>query len=338
MNECKLPIFKPFIFGYVHHADCFSMLDLDHEILYKKWFMNHFIQLVCPRDFVEQRLLLLDFCHEDFYSAYAEIMDIQIVHQKIITKYGSGILEFIFDCIDDEQYIQLNVNEFYIPGTIAYQSFDNDHGVFIYGYNKSEQIVYARYFKNELYKDGTLTFDEVENAFGNAVLKYPWTVHSKLFKKKDTQIAVDHTRIMNSIEDLMKSRIRYRGNESKVYGLQVYQCIRDYARLLDKDQAFDIRSIHLIYEHKKAMVKRFEFAHQFGMDTSRILPALIDLANKFKFLRIKILKSNFLDDSRLVVELVNQLNQLEEEEYKFYEFILNTLDEALHSHLSTSLR
>ncbi|GMK40527.1 hypothetical protein PCCS19_35830 [Paenibacillus sp. CCS19] len=325
MNELILPIYKPFFLGYQHHANCFSMLDLDNDPLYRKWFMNHFIQLMCSKEFVKNRNNLLDFYREDFYEAYSEIMVVQNVHQNIIKNYSKGIMGFIFDCIDDEHYMELIVNEFYIPGTKAYQKFDHDHGVFIYGYNKAEQIVYARYFKNELFSDTTLTFEEIENAFGNVVMTYHWCAHSKLFKKtKSVEMNVDVPRIMHSIEDLMKSRVRYRSNEYRVYGLQVYQCIKEHALLLDENMAFDIRPLHIVCEHKIGMVKRFEIAEQLGLgwDTSFILPKIKDLAERFNMLRYKFLKCILQQNKGSIPMLLSQLDQLEQEEYNLYEQIL----------------
>lgn len=333
MSELILPIYKPFIAGYQHHANCFSMLDLDHEMLYRKWFMNHFIQLMCAIDFAQNRQGLLDFYREDFYDAYSEIMIVQNVHQNIIKNYNKGIMGFIFDCIDDEQYIELIVNEFYIPGTKAYQKFDHDHGIFIYGYNKLEQIVHVRYYKNELFSDTKLTFEEVENAFGNVVMTYHWCAHSKLFKKKSVDsvnMNVDVTRIRHSIEDLMKSRVRYRSSEYRVYGMRVYQCIKEHAQQLDDNMAFDIRPLQIVCEHKFAMVKRLEIATQLGWNTSTLLPRISDLAGQFNMLRYKFLKCILQQNRQSIPMLLSQLDQLEQEEYRFYEQLLqhNLLESA----------
>lgn len=330
MNELKLPIYKPFFAGYQHHANCFSMLDLDNDLLYRKWFMNHFIQLMCSIEFVKNRQSLLDFYREDFYEAYSEIIHVQNIHQNIIKHYSKGIIGFIFDCIDDEQYIELIVNEFYIPGTKAYQKYDHDHGIFIYGYNKTERIVHARYFKNELFSDTTLTFEEIENAYDNVVMTYHWCAHSKLFKKRSVEMNVDVIRIMHSIEDLMKSRTRYRSSEYRIYGLQVYQSIKEHAQHLEEDMAFDIRSLQIVCEHKFGMVRRFEIAKQLGWETDTILPQITNLAGQFNMFRYKFLKCILQRNKGSMTLLLNQLDQLEQEEYRFYEQLLqhNLLEAA----------
>ena len=321
MGDIVLPVTEPFIKSYMHHSICFSIIDLTN-ISEKNWFSSNFINLKCPKDLPLNRGAAIDFKHETFYSAYDPLLHIQNVHKNLIEKYKGGIVDFLIDRVDEQNYVELMVNEYYIPGTSSYLKYDFTHNIFIYGYNKREQYFYARHMKHDLFQDAKLEFEVVAKSFEHAIDTKGWNGYSKVYTKSIPQYKFNPTRFQRFVEDYLHSRDQY-GEADVVYGLKVYDLVVDYFKKLDQGlTTSDIRVLHCLWEHKKSMSYKVNY-----LSSQKIMAIDKERLHQFEEIENDALKLRNLHLKKIIVneknacfeDIVKKILELKEKELHLYD-------------------
>lgn len=276
MDDLVLPVAEPFLLSYMHHSICFSMIDLNQPSE-ENWFISNFINLKCPLDLPTNRNRTLDFKHETFFSAYEYLFSIQVIHKNIIGNYNTGVIGFLMDRINEKNYIELMVNEYYIPESASYLKEDYSHNIFIYGYSQSERYFQTKYMKNGVFSDARLDFNVVQEAFAHANGTAEWSQYSKIYKKKNQQYDFNYDRFQSYVNDYIHSKGNY-GEQNERYGLGCYDLILDYFDHLERGlTTADIRVLHFLWEHKKSMSYKISY-----LSHHKILSINHELVHHFK--------------------------------------------------------
>lgn len=328
-NVIQLPVYDPFIKGYVHHACCFSAVNIEDRYEDQLWFANNFIQVFCNKDVVENRESGLDFCHESFFSAYEDIFTIQKLHKNIMKNYSGGVIRFLTDRIDEQTYIELMVNEYFLPKTSSYQKNHFSHNIFIYGYNEREELFYARYMINGHFSDSTIPYPILEQAFTNTNETENWATYSKLYRKETYDLKFDGRRLAGFLSDYLYSRNHYRdsNNMKNAYGLETYEYIMEYIRHLESGLiSNDIRLLHLLWEHKKSMAFKIHFfAKHKLLEVDNSLLEQVDLIEKQSLIiRNMQLKNQLKNDKSLFKRINEIIFEIKERELDIYSKLLDT--------------
>lgn len=327
MKETKvLPVYDPVIKGYIHHAVCFSMINLDNNDD-NLWFSNNYIQLHCPKNLALNRNSQLDFCHETFYSVFDHFLTIQNLHKDIISKYYGGVLNFLIDRIDEQNYVELMVNDYYLPGTSSFMNKNLTHNIVVYGYDTKRMIFFVRYMKNQIFTDAQLDFKTLELSFNNTYETGDWSNYSKIYKKNRYNLTFDHTRFSGFLNDYFYSRNHFR-EADRVYGLSVYQYIIDYFNNLEDGlTSTDIRILHLLWEHKKSMTYKINY-----LMTNKIINFESDLVNQLRaienealLLRNFQLKCMIKPEREMFSKIKKKLSEMKEKEVSIYHNLINQI-------------
>ncbi|WP_127530297.1 hypothetical protein [Paenibacillus kobensis] len=321
METKQLPVNDPFLKGYVHHACCFSIIDPLNNEQDALWFANQFIQLTCQTNIGLNRSAQLDFVHETFFAAYDYLLTIQNLHKNIIKKYTGGVIGFVIDRINEDNYIELMVNEFHLPGSPSYQMKDHNHNIFIYGYNVNEELVYARYMHNGSFSDAALPYRTIETAFQTTNDRSEWSQYTKLYKKKTGAITFDGKRFFGYIADYLNASCYFREDDDKAYGIAVYHYIIDYFdRLEHNETSDDIRILHLLWEHKRSMSHSMHYlSNNRLMDIeSAVIEQVDTIENQTLLLRNLHLKKQIKQDKLSIKKIKEQLIAIKERETMLY--------------------
>ncbi|GIQ70587.1 hypothetical protein DUZ99_14450 [Xylanibacillus composti] len=243
-----LEVFDPPIISYYHHAHYLSMVDTKEQ--YEGWFLSNFIQLKCFHDLPTNRLSQLDFFHETYFSQYDDFLE------DVVRIYPGGVIRFIIDAINRNEYVEAILNDYYIPHSERYLVSNYDHNILVYGYDTSQNIFYTRFIGKKHYTDYEITFDELETAFlqqkGVPIQAY----YFNLFNYSNGKPQFDMKRIIRYLEDYLASSYRYKQTQFAL-GLEVYEYIAKYlVELREKRTYYDIRPLHLLWEHKAIMLRR----------------------------------------------------------------------------------
>ncbi|MCL5071400.1 MAG: hypothetical protein M1308_10970, partial [Actinobacteria bacterium] len=115
-------------------------------------------------------------------------------------------------------------------------------------------------------------------------------------------------------------------------GIDVYnEIIGFYSDFLDNKISFDLRPLHLLWEHKKVMLLRMSYMQNVKniQGLSKILVDYSEIERKSLILRNKLIKYNISNNTDTLVDINKQLTELAEKEkellYSFYNVILKII-------------
>lgn len=292
-NKKILPVQYPMITSWQWHATLFSILGDDPNFL--KWVYSNYIQLRCYH--ITEIFTGDDMLFADMMPGSSSLKQCPYIVQSLVTKgmldsYCDGdVIDFIIKTIDLGGYVYGVFDEARILCDVKLD-YKFPHELFIFGYDKDKQIFNVGDFTfKEKYGYTTVTFDEVRRGYeviapkddhmfkddykgfrglyvifkNNATSYYELDtglIARTLHEYLDCEDTKDHFRMM-----------RNRFNDT-VFGIDVYYTVQGQVlKQVDRGD-FDIRALHVMYDHKVLMYNRLKYL----MDKKLIPmdPALLD--------------------------------------------------------------
>ena len=354
MESKKLVIGKSPMHCYLHHAFTLNIL-----FAYKQhipWFFTNYIQ---TNWLIEYHLFSSGCLFEGI-----PFFDTQKIEIDFIKRNNLNIIDYIIDAINSDRYVASFFNEKYL----SYRTIKRDfiHPIFIYGYDKTTKIFNMVGFNtNRIYGEVTASFDEVENSFLNLLVmpemytKYVYTIKTKenvkyefdlhrtydwlldyLYSRDSTHkdILLEmkepddlYSRDSANKEGLLKIKEK---NDMAVWGLDSYKKMKTYFKnILETGAYVDLKILHTLWEHKKAMQMRLEYMNQnkfiYGAEN------LIDLYNPVveKSLKIKnlLVKYNITNDKRIIKSILEEIYFIEYQEQIILKKTLIKIQQNLYS-------
>ena len=341
-----LPIQIPPILGYLYHAYPLSVLS--NWDAYLPWFYSHYIQLHCPKDFQtaeRKKGAKFDFYHprshlyspQGYQFATSPWLDSQLLDREVVIGNHRSIVEFVVDCIRRDYYVQVCVDEFFIPNTMVYQEDHFVHEVLVFGFDKQEKIFYTSGFdRNGNYGNSQVTFSELEQGYLHSSIEKHYDEYGVILykNKKGAQYNFDYQYVLEQLEDYVYSkntseRFRALANPvDNVFGLNTYRCLNDHFEyVLKKVKRFDIRPLHIFWEHKKCMVSRIEY-----LEHLNYLNPQNEFSKSYKVIeertdrqRIMMLKFLITDQNPIVEATIKEIDRIAQAEHSLLESMLDQL-------------
>ncbi|MFC4302942.1 hypothetical protein [Cohnella boryungensis] len=270
-----LPIAVPDITSYTHVTYALSIMHTDPDAL--RWVYSNYVQLF-TWDWVQT-------VQVDHYTQTAEhhlipcLGGTQKLTRKTLEKYQGGFVSLVRDSIDDGQYVWAFLDEFYIPGTVAYQNRSNPHSVLIHGYDDARSTFqFTGYFENQRYGETEASYADFEKAYYgfepkdeiqpenfirlmklNSYYKafYEFKTHWVMEQLEEYWLAKPSSRRMEAFEETRPCPIIW---GSDVYGRLQLQIDRHIA----KEGIIDHRPFYVLWEHKKMMNRRIAYMEEHG--------------------------------------------------------------------------
>ena len=272
------------------YATLFSILS---EELWP-WIFNNFIQLRFAFDwgilvFDNQHLLLKNCPGIDFYN----------LSKDIITLKWPKVGDLVIDLINNNYYVVMFLDWYYLSNASSFfHKIHMPHEVFIYGYDQDKDEIYlADNFSEGKFMHTTCTFEELEaghNLMGQGSIYWPQIKYLKRMEKVNCNF--DMELVTNGINDYLCSKRSVFCVENQVaYGLNaldvVLQKVRDSRNNLIN---IDIRPLHLLFEHKLLMEKRFSYIEDQKLlsNAHSIKDRFVEIKNTFLMMRNMAVKYN----------------------------------------------
>ncbi|QJC53267.1 hypothetical protein HGI30_17920 [Paenibacillus albicereus] len=290
MAERLLPIRYPFVTTYPQPTNLMAMLSM-HEEFYP-WFYSNHIQLKCSRKPYALDLLI----YPDNVQRVCPVVDYEQLSRATLGRWFPSFLSFVQSCIDDGRYVQATVNSYYIQAyPYYYRRYHRFHEIFLFGYDSVREVVHAAdFFEGGKYEFREIPYAELEQAYisvderndgridyehaastdlnnhlsGIEMLRFG--ARSVFHAKRPYLLDIGH--IARLMEDYLLARntsaayAAFENASRDHFGMDIYAMLIRHVELVQSqsDVACDVRSFHLLAEHKRIMCLRVQYLGDSG--------------------------------------------------------------------------
>lgn len=278
-NKVVLPVKYPIITSWQWHATLFSILGEDENA--KKWIFSNYVQLRCyniAEYTTGDEMLLCDMMPGSSSLKECPYLIFSLITKPQIESYCGDVIDFIVKTINLGGYIYGAFDEARMLCDISVD-YKFSHELFIYGYNMEEQVFYVGDFTfKDKYSYSTVTFDAVKRGFDvlsageDHVFKDDYKGTRGLYViQKNTDIKyydLDTVLIKRTLEEYLQSvdtkdhfRMMRNRFDDTIFGVKVYDALLERVdkQLHKEEPDFDIRALHIAYDHKILMLERLKY-------------------------------------------------------------------------------
>ena len=278
-NKVVLPVKYPAITSWQWHATLFSILGEDENA--KKWIYSNYIQLRCyniPEYTSGDEILLCDMMPGSSALKECPYLLFSLITKPQIESYCGDVIDFIVKTIDLGGYVYGAFDEARMISEVSVD-YKFSHELFIYGYNMEEEVFYVGDFTfKDKYAYTTVTFDAVKRGFDvlsageDHVFRDDYKGTRGLYviqKNVDSKYYdIDPVLIKRTLEEYLKGedtkehfRMMRNRFDDTVFGVNVYDALKTRVdkQLHREEPDFDIRALHIAYDHKVLMLDRLKY-------------------------------------------------------------------------------
>lgn len=256
-----------------------------------------------------------------------------------------GLCEFIANCLDEECYVELFVDEHYIPNRAAHRAHHFVHRLLVFGYDSAcEAFDIIGFLKSGKYGVSTVSYSELRDAYcseeriaSSARRAVGGEANEiRLFRHESRgRCLLDVQQVKGFLSDYLLARdsshrcqtVELTQREQEGSGVAVYDCLRrrlDYS--IRCPEFCDFLSMHVLWEHKRCMTERIEYLMQCGILSRRPLArAARAIEDQAWTLRMMLLKFGLRRDTEIPERAVGRLLALAEQERDFLEDLASGL-------------
>ena len=299
------------------------------------WHYNNFINI-----YYHQSYYFYFFLDGTITSNNCPWLDINVVdYGSLKNIFNNRFTDFVISCIDQERYVMLYVDIFYVPGTYAYMNLHETHTICIYGYDTKRKVFHVaeNLFNNGKFGTAECSFDNLVTSFEKVCLmpKYFGESKDKIFIYKPCDYKhfyFDVLQVRSQLEDYLLSRhvlcmeyknidktpfenITDKSQHPNIYGLKTIEFFLENIdeRLVLDDGHFDYRPLHLFYEQKMLMSMRLKYmeSNNHGI-TTKLCQSFDELRDKSLIIRNQALKynatrnRNSIAQNRILIDKIKQ--------------------------------
>lgn len=234
------------------------------------WLYEHFVQLYALTD--QQGNLWVDYLEDrDFYKDVAEY---KIFKSDELRKVGC-IIEFIIEKINMGYYLIIFMDEYYLPGKASYNSSHFVHQLMVYGYDNDKKVFKTIAFNNiNEFTVFEYEYNQLEQAYEQGKAYYsssPIWVSNETIEMVRINTINSYSFNLDPFIENLDIYLKGEGNYSKIrsnnletngreatFNFNIYnELLFHLSNLIDGKQTMDYRYMHLMFEHKAIMFKRF---------------------------------------------------------------------------------
>ena len=292
---------------------------------YLDWFYSNFIQIKCYKE-IENSLDNIGFMYYDSIGYRSPYIELQTVHQTNLRDLNIHMHDFICKNIDSEGYVEIYLDDFYVPQRNTYLKFHFFHSSLIYGYDRENQLYYTLSYNDKgEYSPSLVSFKQFEIAYDASqefVTKSSWSDRIYIFNYADYDYKFNKDLVKLSLKDYLNStnqfdiyRREYNRSIECVFGIATYGKLLSYLKILKSENIMlDYRVFYFIYEHKKIMFDRLCY-----MQTNKLSDAnfvydyqlIVDLSHTLHRNALKYFVSNNKNALDHMYELISQIYESE---------------------------
>lgn len=343
-----LPYSKPLITSFPDIASVFSVIG-NHLTNTSAWICDHYINLVAFKDdAIKNNHKWLGNFYDGIgneritIQAQCPYLERQVVDKNVFLKKDS-IDVFIKHCINNEYYIYLYLDLFYIECSECFNNKHLLHPVTIYGYSDEyDTFNIADFFVNNKYMTKVISTKVLKLSFGklsnfklnNENIRLS-TQMIELYKYKDSNYEMNIEYMLRQLRNYVGANDSFHklesdgclGGFSKIYGINYYKTLIEI--LNNSNGYIDKRNFHLLCDHKALMIYRVCYLLNNNLIKESIYEDLFKqckaLYNDSIILRNKVLMYNIKKGDNLIKSMVELCENLAENDIKMINVLLSAV-------------
>ncbi|GAV12349.1 hypothetical protein RQP50_12570 [Paenibacillus sp. chi10] len=342
MGTKRLRIAIPPVLGYLGQAYPLSIMAQSNH--YLPWFYTNFIHLYYESNLLDAKIQqsTLNFYNYAYKGYDGPINSPWInaagIDGKIVEGYKGGPIKFITDCIDNRQYVELNVDEFYIPNTYAHGEYEFKHQFMVYGYSMRKQTIYGLGFDKEgKFTELPVTFNDFEKSLmsykdieGKLGLYNLWTYNDNANFRFEVRFVRESLREYLESKNLDERISMFINPRKRVYGMAIYEQLLIFLEgWMTGRTSYDIRPIHIMLEHKKCMSSRVKYMikHKYLSDEFDYIKNFVSIEKMARTGKSMVIKYKLTNDNDIIKRLIELYRQMQLEEYNAIQVVVDSLTE-----------
>lgn len=341
---------------YLHHALPLCVVLGDDRFL--PWFYQHFMQVVSDSGESLFRgnwpSIWVDFLEGD--DSYREVID-DVYLDRAVLRGQPDVRGMMIECLEREHRLIVSLDEYYLPKKASYRTRHFNHPTLIYGYDDHAREFMAVGFDDQrVFSTLRFGYDDVIDAYASAfasdekgldyqplirLLKprtfsreYPFSVRRFLaqlegyISSSADFFSAGGYRVSRDVLSIVTDAERLR------FGCSVYEDVEVHLekRLRGEPRGITYHSIHLLYEHKRALYERLRYViGRYGLADEFAGPVerLKQLSGYFYAARLKFLKADAEPAGALVSQVLAHVREARALE--------GPLLRSIHEQLATAL-
>lgn len=347
-NEKILDVQYPTITSWQWHATLFSILGDDDNA--RRWIYSNYIQLRCyniNEIFTGNDMLLADLMPGSSSLKQCPYLITSLMTKEQIESYTSSVIDFIIKTIDINGYVYGVFDEAKILCDVAVD-YKFPHELFIYGYNTEKEIFYVADFTfTDHYSYSTVSFKDVERGYSVITASddhmfkddYKGTRGLYVILKNNNAryYDLDIELIKTTLHEYLESKdtknhfrmLRNRFNDT-TFGVDVYDKLIETIdkQLHAEEPDFDIRALHIMYDHKVLMHERLKYlmANDFIPMDQALLDEYLSVVENTLTARNLLVRISITDEIDRADRFPKYLNAAKETEIKVLTKVLEQLE------------
>ncbi|MFA9466411.1 MAG: hypothetical protein ACERKN_19285 [Velocimicrobium sp.] len=340
-----LPVKEPIITTYTQHAHMMTILSNNPETI--EWIISHYTLLYYNKNLANHNWADFYFPHPyDIHPFhFCRWIQCDSIYGEEIVNGSESIIDYIIKWIDEERYVDIMLNYFYIRNNLFfYQKQNGCHEVLVYGYNLSEKVFYCSDFllaRSHKYTFSTITFEDMENAFNPSIVdEVSGRGSNQIYLVRLKKQIMSHFRessIVNSLRKYYKSEIPeywevYNTEDLPriEFGLDGYNALLRNIDIIEGEWC-EPRTYYLMYDHKHLMVIRLKYL--IGLHSNyepyykKLCAEYKKIEGRLKAVILLMVKYNYHKSNSIMNEIQENLLEAEVQERKALQEFFACIDQ-----------
>ncbi|MRN57279.1 hypothetical protein [Paenibacillus monticola] len=273
------------------------------------WVNNHYVQLwgcdplAGDMDF--------NFVHT---LKRAPLLDFEIIDSV----KSSELIELLIDKIDHEYYAFIELDDYYLPDKAEYHKSPYTHVNFLYGYDRENKLLDTVGFNAQW------QYSTMKIKFADALIAYEHSIKKKILFLKTNHNAnykFDVDLLKRQINDFLNSENtalplnqlhKHLLGKGYLLGINAQKNVKLYfEKFISEKLEYDIRPIHILWEHKKCMRMKLEYLNDNGyLSNPDLTNEFIRLEKSYLDLRSWFLKYDLSKNEKNIGKITSAFNKL----------------------------
>lgn len=352
MNEKRLPLKDSPIRVYSNYAYVLSaLLNIEDA---KNWVYSNFIQVKYIRDTKDAPRVVFNYSLGNLTKYFYNLpfLEVRSLSRSFLVKACGDTVDFLINALNDNYYIMIIADEYYLPPRKSYKLQHYQHLVMLNGFNIEKQCFYSAGYNDGKYEESKIGFGDIGNAVksneGNnkdirddfcmlyrlqdsKQLEFPQTGYNYFAYKFNPGL------VKRSLKEYLNSECSdehfdyfYEVPENAEYGISYYEammeCLQKYTAGIYEGKIYEV-AFHGMMEHKKVMIQRLEYMceHNYLSGIDKEIAAYRELAIKAEITRNLVLKYNISRNINILSTVVTELKEMYMAEKKVVQLLIEAL-------------